>query len=104
MSETREIIKRLTRRVVARTAAEIMDKSDLIAEGLCDELSAECPGDRLYVDHGGARQQRNAQLRARYAELTQRHDRTYALRALQLQSGLSQRQLKRICQSVDASS
>lgn len=103
MSETREIIKRLTRRVLATTLAEAVDKSDLIADRLCDELSAECPGDRLYIDYGGERERRNAELRKRYAVLAQRHDRAYALRALQLQSGLSARQLKRICPPMEPS-
>jgi len=96
VTESEDIIRRLTRRVVMKTLRASLEDADRVAQQIYAELSNECGGDRLYIGCTRSTQQRNARLLAEYTDVSRQHGHAVAMRVIRLRTGLSARQIQRI--------
>lgn len=94
---TRTLIRRLARQILPKLFGVSVDLAAQIGDAIVDGLEAECPKDRLYICAPKAIEARDKGIREKCRELSQRHSRAKALEMLRLRTGLSARQLRRIC-------
>lgn len=95
---TRTLIRRLSRQILPKLFGGVtVEMAAQIGDAIVDALEAECPKDRLYICAPKAIEARDKGIREKCRELSQRHSRAKALEMLRLRTGLSARQLRRIC-------